>query len=82
MVLPHLGGDEHVLARNREGAQAFAHLALVAVHFRGVEVAIAEPQRLLHHLLASAPAQVPGAETDGRDARAVGFDGGDGHGFK
>jgi hypothetical protein len=45
MVLPHLGGDEHFVARQARCAQALSNLALIAVHFRGVDMAIAEPQR-------------------------------------
>src|SRR5215475_8203383 len=52
---------------------SLADLALVVVHFRGVDVAVAETQRLLHHARAGAPAQVPGAETDQRNAGAMGF---------
>jgi hypothetical protein len=43
------------------GAQTLADLALVVVHFRGVDVAIAQAQRLLDHSHTSTPAQVPGA---------------------
>ena len=76
MRRPDLGGDEHLVARHAGGAQPLAHLALVVVHLRGVDVAVAEPQRLLDHARAGASAQIPGAETDERDAGAFGFDGG------
>src|SRR5262245_39636735 len=79
MRLPHLGGDEHLVARHARGTQALAHLALVVVHLGGVDVAIAEPQRLLDNARAIAPAQVPGAEPDRRYLRAFGLDEG-GHG--
>ena len=71
---PDLGGDEHLLALDARGAQPLADFALVVVHLRGIDVAVAEPQRLLDQPCAGAPAQVPGAETDQRDARAMGFD--------
>ena len=43
---PDLGGDEHLDRASRRGAQALADLAFVLVDLRGVDVAIAEPQRL------------------------------------
>ena len=74
MRRPHLGGDEHLVARDARGAQRLADLALVVVHLRRVDVAIAEPQRLLDDARAGAPAQLPGAETDQRNTRAVRVD--------
>src|SRR5262245_27294902 len=69
--LPHLRGDEDLVALDAGGAQALADLALVVVHRGGIDVAVAEPQRLLDHARADAAAQVPGAEPDERNARAV-----------
>ena len=74
MRRPHLGGDEHLVTLHAGGAQPLPDLALVAVHLRGVDVAIAEPQRLLDHAHAGLPAQVPGAETNQRNSRTIGFD--------
>ena len=71
MRRPDLGDDEHLVALDAGGAQPLPDLALVVVHLGGVDVAIAEPQRLLDDARAGAPAQVPGAETDERDAGAV-----------
>src|SRR5207245_1373914 len=56
------------------GAQAVADLALVLIDLGGIEVAIAEPQRLLDQPRATAAAQLPGAEPDRGDFGAVGFD--------
>ena len=46
---------------------------LVAVHRGGVDVAIAQTQRLLDHARAAFAAQIPGAETDQWNAGAAGF---------
>ena len=78
VALPDLGGDEDLVARQARGAKALAHCLLVAVHRRGVDVAIAEPERGLDHARAGLAAQVPGAEPDDRNAGAVGFDGSNG----
>ena len=69
----HLGGDHHLVAL-AGGAHALAHFALVVVHLRGVDVAIADADRLLDQPRAVAPAQRPGAETDDRNLEAFGFD--------
>ena len=44
-----LAGDEVVLAGKPGGGERLAHLALVAVRGRGVEVAVADLERLLDH---------------------------------
>ena len=71
---PDLGGEEYLVALHAGGAQALADLALVLVDLRGVDVAIAEPQRLLDDARAGASAQFPGAQPDRRDFCAVGLD--------
>ena len=43
-----LAGDEHIVTREAGGADALADPALVAVHLRGVDVAVARLERLLH----------------------------------
>ena len=55
-------------------AQALADLAFVLIHFRRIDVAIAEPQGFLDHARASASPQRPGAEPERRDARPIGLD--------
>ena len=77
MRRPDFGGDEEFVALDAGGADAVADVALVVVHFRGVDVAIAKPQRLLDGPGAAAPAQFPGAEPDQRNFGAVGLDAGD-----
>jgi hypothetical protein len=71
---PHLRGDEHRVAFQPGGAQPLSHLALVIIKLGGVDVTVAEPQRLLDDARTGAPAQLPGAETDERDAGAVRLD--------
>src|SRR6476620_5264243 len=46
---PYLRGDERLIACQAGGTQALADLALVVVPFRGVDMAIAQAQRLLDH---------------------------------
>src|SRR6185295_4968017 len=72
---PDLGGDEDLAALHAGGAQPLPDLAFVVVHLGGVDMAIAQPQRLLDHARAGLAAQVPGAETDERNLCAVGLDG-------
>ena len=74
MVGPDFGGHEHFVALYPRGAQALADLALVLIDLRGVDVALAEPDRLLDQARASSPTQLPGAEPDGWDFSAVGLD--------
>src|SRR5665213_3131572 len=71
---PDLGGHEHVVALDSGGAQAVADIAFVLVDLRGVDVAIAEPQRLLDQTGAGAPAQFLGTEPDRGNDSAVGLD--------
>ena len=54
----HFGGDDH-LGALAGGAHALADFALVVVHLRGVDVAIADADRLLDDPRAVAPAQAP-----------------------
>src|SRR5215207_7894875 len=74
MRRPDLGGEEDLIALHARGAQALADLAFVLVHLRGVDVAIAEPQRLLDDPRAGASAQFPGAQPDRRNSCAIGFE--------
>src|SRR5215470_10910503 len=74
IALPDLGGDEHLLASDAGAAHGLADLALVVVHRRGIDVAIAEAQRLLDDALAGAPAQLPGPQSESGNARTIGLD--------
>src|SRR6266436_5765209 len=71
---PDLGRDEHIVASHSRSAQALANLAFVLIDLRGVDVAIAEPQRLLDQTRAASPPQLPGAAPDRGHFGAVGFD--------
>jgi len=71
MRRPDFRGEEYVLALEAGGLQALADGALVIVRFRGVDMAVAETERCLHHLGANAAAQIPRAETEQRYASAM-----------
>src|SRR5580658_9400155 len=77
MRRPDFGGEEYVLTLDGGGFQAFADGALVIVHFRGVDMPVAEIERRLHHLGANPAAQIPGAEAKQRYAGAMGTHRGD-----
>ena len=72
LVHPHLGGQEHPVARHFGVADAGTHGLLVAVHLGRIDVAIADRQRRLHHLAAALPLEREGAETECWHAHAVG----------
>src|SRR6516225_1233466 len=71
MRRPDFGRQKDIAALDAGGMQALAYFTLIIVHLRGVDVAVAEPQRLFHHANASPPAQIPGAEPNERDLGAV-----------
>jgi hypothetical protein len=70
---PNLGGHKHLVAIDAGSAQALADRAFILIDLRGVDMAIAESQRLLDQARAGPPAQLPGAEPDCRNLCAVGF---------
>ena len=74
MRRPDFRGHEQFVALDAGSAHAVADVALIVVHFRGVDVAVAKPQGLFDDARAGAPAQFPGAEPDQRDFGAVGLD--------
>ena len=74
MGRPDFGGEEKVVASDAGGAHPLAHFALVVVHFRGIDMPVAEPQRLLDQPRAGAAAQIPGAEPEQRNPGALGLD--------
>jgi hypothetical protein len=67
---PNFGGHEHLVAVDAGSAQPLADLAFVFVDLSGIDMAIAEPERLLDQTRASAPAQF---EPDYRNLCAIGF---------
>jgi hypothetical protein len=70
MRRPDFRGDKYLVTLDARRANALPHLPLVVVHFRGVDVPVAEAQSLFNHARANASAQVPSAEAEQRDARA------------
>src|SRR5262249_46491130 len=74
IALPHLRGDEDVLALDAGAAYGLTDLAFVLVHRRGVDVAIAEAQSLLHDAGAGAAAQLPRSEPQRGDTCTFGLD--------
>jgi hypothetical protein len=73
MRRPHLGGHEQFVALDAGGPYAIPDLALVLIDLRGVDVAIAKLERLLHQARAGSSPQLPGAEPDRRDFCATGL---------
>ena len=67
----HLGAEKYLVARHAGGAHAFADAALGAVLPGGVEVAIAELERLRDDLAAIAERR--GAEADRRNIGGTGL---------
>jgi hypothetical protein len=68
---PHFCGDEHLVAGNAGAAQSLAHFQLIVVHLGGIDMAIAEAQRLRDETRAAFPAQFPCAEPDGWNVRGT-----------
>src|SRR5690349_21552544 len=66
----HFGRYEDLIAQ-AGSANALAHIALVVVHLCGVDVAIADGDRLLDEPRAILAAQRPGAEPDQWNAGAA-----------
>src|SRR6516225_10031289 len=72
MRRPDFRRYENIAALDARRVQSFADLPLIVVHFRRVDVTIAEPQRLFDEASTSAPAQLPSAQTQERDSDAIG----------
>ncbi len=66
-----LAGDEHVGAIQSRGAHRFADLAFVAVHLRGVDVAIADLQRCADRVRGVLGIDLKDAESELRDRAPV-----------
>ncbi len=73
MCGPDLGRHEHLVTANVRRVDALADIALVLIDLCGVDVAIAEPDRLLDDACTNAATQFPCPEANGRDAGAVCF---------
>src|SRR5262249_38218559 len=71
---PDFRRHEDIAALDALRVQSFADLPLIGVHFRRVDVTIAEPQRLLDEASTTAPAQLPSPEAQEGNAGAIGGD--------
>src|SRR5260370_6627549 len=71
---PDFGRDEHIVAPDPRSAQALADFAFVLIGLRGVDVAVAEPQRPLDNTCARSPTPPPRAPPPPRDFCPVGLD--------
>src|SRR5215472_13094340 len=74
MRRPDFRRYENIAALDARRVQSFADLPLIVVHFRRVDVTIAEPQRLLDEASTTAPAQLPSPEAQEGNAGAIGGD--------
>jgi hypothetical protein len=70
--VPQLGGDEQLVARDVGGGDRLAHLGLVAVDRRGVDVAVAELERLRDRVRRVGRRDLEDTEAELRDRDAVG----------
>src|ERR1043166_4872829 len=69
----HFGRHHDVSAFDTRGAHALPDRRLVAVHLRGIDMAVTNAERLLG--AASGITQRPSAEANNRDLEPFGFDG-------
>jgi hypothetical protein len=70
----NLGGQENIIALHAGGTQSLAHLTLVVIQFRRVDVAIPYPECPLNDIDALTRSQGPCAKADERNARTGYFD--------
>src|SRR6185437_2426482 len=73
VFIPDLGGDVEVLARDARGGDRLTDSVLVAVHFRGVDVPVAETERALDRRTADVALHAVGPEPEARQADALGL---------
>ena len=71
VVVPQLGGDEQLLARDAAAGDRAPHTFLVAVDLGGVDVAVADLQGLAHHVFGNIRVHLPHAEAELGDRVAV-----------
>ena len=64
VLVPDFCRDMKIAARDAGGRDGRADRLLVAVHFRGVDVPVAEPERALHRRAAGIALHAKGAETE------------------
>ena len=73
IFVPDLGGDVQILPRDAGGCDRSSNGFFVAVHFSGVDMAIAERQRAFDRRAAGIALQAKGAEPEPRQADALGL---------
>ena len=73
VFVPDLGGDMQILARDAGGRDRGADRLLIGVHFRGVDVAIAERERAFDRGAADIALHAEGAESEPGQADALGL---------
>ena len=74
IFVPDLGGDVQILARDAGSGDGGADGFLIGVHFRGVDVAIAETERAFDRRAADIALHAKRAEPEPRQADALGFE--------
>ncbi len=72
IFVPHLGGDMQIPTGNARSLDAGTHFGLIAIHFGGVDVAIAEPDGACHAGDATLARELESAEAELRHANALG----------
>src|SRR5579875_894500 len=70
-VVAALGGEVHLVPRQAGGSDRLPDAALVAVPLRGVDVAVADVQRLADHLRGDLLRNLPAAKAELRDLSSV-----------
>src|SRR3954454_3426686 len=73
VFVPDFCGDMQILARDVGGGNRGADRLLIAIHFRGVDMAIAQRQRALDRGAAGIALHAEGAEPESRQADALGL---------
>ena len=73
ILVPDLCGDVQIVAGDARGRERGADRLLVAVHFGGVDMAVAEPQRAFDRGAAGIALHAEGAEPEPGQADALGL---------
>ena len=73
VLVPDLGGDVQILAGNAGGGNRGADRLLIAVHLRGVEMPIAEPQRAFNRGAAGLALHTESAQPEPGQTDALGL---------
>ncbi len=73
VLVPDLGGDVQVVAGDARGRKRRADRLLIAVHFRGVEMAVTKPQPAFDRRAAGIALHAEGAEPKSGQGDALGL---------